>query len=169
VRHCDAPTALLGICGMAAICTNLLMYLCTKCNSKESQARLPYLLLGTCIPRPLPTFFPSCPRLPPFLAAPFRGERDSNPLYLLRDRPTLTQVSQLRTANYASIPPPMHIFFFFFWSLYAFPPRGALGYEADAHAYATHVSSIHAGISLHMQILDRKGKGLLFCTSVPKK
>jgi len=22
-------------------------------------------------------------------------------------------------------------FFFFFWSLYAFPPKGALGYEAD--------------------------------------
>jgi len=39
----------------------------------------------------------------------------------------------------------------------------------NAHAYVTHMPSIHAGISLHVQILDRKGKGLLFCTSVQQR
>ena len=96
-----APSRVCADCTKPCKCQPNTTYLWTKQSFQDSQARLqPHRRLVDAMYCILTSVFPH--RAFP-LTAPFR-EWDPNPLPAERP-PTLTQVSQLRTANYASIPP----------------------------------------------------------------
>jgi len=72
-----------------------------------------------------------------YLRTPFKASTDSPGFEFRR---TGTEVR----AEMAEIPEPLGFFFFFFLSLYAFPPKGALGYEARTPRIILHSWCIHA-------------------------